>query len=73
MFGDFKIPSTNWALFPAQIPEEYSEVFNFFIHNDSDQLIHQTTHDGGNILDLCFANFDIHPISVSEKNSSQTT
>ena len=68
VLGDFNIPSINWALFPAQIPEEYSEVFNFFIHNGFDQLIHQTTHDGGNILDLCFANFDIQSISVSGKN-----
>ena len=67
VLGDFNIPSINWALFPAQIPEEYSEVFNFFFHNGFDQLVHQTTHDGGNILDLCLANFAIQSISVSEK------
>ena len=68
VIGDFNIPSNNWALFPAQIPEEYSEVFNFFIHNGFDQLIHQTTYDGGNIRDLCIANFDIQSIFVSKKN-----
>ena len=39
VLDDFNIPSINWALFPAQIPEDSSEISNFFIHSGFDQLI----------------------------------